>query len=338
MATASSNFLTGIGRIVQGDPFTAQTTNGKGEPLLIKSGVNAGKPTQKFWIKVAFSKNDPSFTAFWQGIVSEARRLMPQYFNPQGECIHPRFAWKCMDGDGVDSNGNSNATKEGFPGHWIIGFASNYAPKCYPKGKYDPAFQLTDPNSIKRGYYVRVSGTIGANIPADQTDVPGVFLNLSIVELMGFGQEIVSGPNAQEILGGAPPPVYIPQGMSETPLLGNNNAQPGVHVAAGGTPITQPAGLFPNMPGTPQQPNAGMPAMTLPGTPQQPSPGMPAMTLPAGNGPVLPNHNFVNNVIAPPQPQYVMLPAAQGYTREQWNAQGYSDDVLIANGVMQKIG
>jgi hypothetical protein len=39
-----------------------------------------------------------------------------------------------------------------------------------------------------------------------------------------------------------------------------------------------------------------------------------------------------------PQPQFVMTPAANGMTREQYIAAGWTDEQLIQNGLMQPPG
>jgi hypothetical protein len=72
----------------------------------------------------------------------------------------------------------------------------------------------------------------------------------------------------------------------------------------------------------PQQ-MAPAPGMAAPMQQMAPAPGMAAPQ---------PNHQFVQNAITP---QYIMTAAAQGYTREQWNAQGYDDTYLVNNGMMQ---
>lgn len=61
-----------------------------------------------------------------------------------------------------------------------------------------------------------------------------------------------------------------------------------------------------------------------------------AVIMPPSNV-VQPNQGFVQNagVIQPPAPQHVMLPAAKGMTYETAIAAGWTDEMLIANGMMQ---
>jgi len=160
---AKVDFLTPVGRLVQGDAFEAQTKNQQGQPLITLSG----QPTQRYFIAVAFKKDDPGFPALYQKMVDAARSSFPTLFDAAGNCTHPRFSWKLMDGDGVDDNGRQNNTKEGFAGHWVVKFQSSFAPRCFFAGHYAPHEQIQDAQAIKRGYYVRVAGTIeGNNNPA----------------------------------------------------------------------------------------------------------------------------------------------------------------------------
>ena len=198
--SVSENFLTPVGRLVQGDCFEAQTKDLQtGQLLTVKTGPNAGQPTVKYFVAVAFAKTDPAFATFRQQAEGVARRAFPQLFPNGGACINPNFSWKIIDGDGVDQNGKSNATKEGFPGHWVVRFASSYPPRCFAAGKYQPHEQLTDPKSIPRGHYIRVAGKMSDNIPSNK---PGLYMNLDMVEWNHIGDVIVSGPDASTVFGG----------------------------------------------------------------------------------------------------------------------------------------
>ena len=68
-----TDFLTPVGRLVQGDPFEAQTKNMQGQPLVTMSG----QPTQRYFIAVAFRKDDANFGAFYQKLVEVARGSFP---------------------------------------------------------------------------------------------------------------------------------------------------------------------------------------------------------------------------------------------------------------------
>lgn len=318
------DFITPIGRLVQGDAFVGSDTDQQGKPLVIKTGPNAGKPTKKFYQAIAFKKDDQAFLALFGQIVDVAKQGYPQHFNAQGQCTHPRMTYKVVDGDGVDQNGQPNNAKEGFAGHWILKCSSTYAPKCFEAGKYDPSQQLTDPTRIKRGYYVRVAGTMAANIGSD---VPGVYINANMIELAGYGPEISSGPQASAVFG-AVPLGALPAGASATPV----GPQPGM------------------LPGNAQQSYVAQPTGALPGQPavmQANLAALPGAYNPAAAAPqpqhVTPNPGFVAGALGqlpgavpgqPPQRQRVMTQAAQGFPYEAFIQQGHTDDSLVQQGLM----
>ena len=355
-----TDFLTPVGRLVQGDPFEAQTKNMQGQPLVTMSG----QPTQRYFIAVAYRKDDPNFPAFYQKLVEVARGSFPNLFNAQGQCSHPRFSWKLMDGDGVDENGKSNATKEGFAGHWVVKFSSSFAPRCFHAGHYQPHEQIQDKNAIQRGYFVRVAGTIEGN---DNAQKPGLYVNLSMVELAGVGPVITSGPDAAAVFGGAAP--ALPQGAQPLPMNAGMPqgapAMPGMP-AAPAMPGNFPAAPAPAVPGLPQMPT-GVPSVAngvAPGATRYPSsPAAPVAVPPnpaflAGPGGVpgaaapgvgMPSPQSAPGVgapiaypsnpapvapapVAPAVPQ--MTAAAGGATYEQFRAQGWSDEQMRAQGYL----
>jgi hypothetical protein len=289
----SNQFLSPVGRLVQGDAFEPQTKDQQGNPLVIKSGPNAGQPTQKWFIAVAFPKTDPAWPAFHAQIINVARAAFPQFFNAQGQCTHPAFSFKIADGDGIDQNGKPNSTKEGFAGHWVVRFSSSFPPKCFYSGRYQAHEQIQDKMAIRRGYYVRVAGTIDGN--GNTQGKPGVYINLNMIELVAQGQEIVSGPDAASVFGAAPV-AALPAGAM--PLPGG--------VAPGGAPMAAAAM-------TPAAPVAAAPAPAF-GTPAPLPPTVPAV---------------------PAAPQYRMTAKANGATRDQFIAQGWTDELLRQHGMME---
>lgn len=355
-----TDFLTPVGRLVQGDPFEAQTKNMQGQPLATMSG----QPTQRYFIAVAFRKDDANFGAFYQKLVEVARGSFPNLFNAQGQCSHPRFSWKLMDGDGVDENGKSNATKEGFAGHWVVKFSSSFAPRCFHAGHYQPHEQIQDKNAIQRGYFVRVAGTIEGN---DNAQKPGLYVNLSMVELAGVGPVITSGPDAAAVFGGAAP--ALPQGAQPLPMHAGMPqgapAMPGMPAAPAMPGNAYPAAPAPAVPGLPQMPT-GVPSMpngVAPGATTYPTSPAPVAVPPnpaflAGPGGVpgaaapgvgMPSSQSAPGVgapsaypsnpapvapapVAPAVPQ--MTAAAGGATYEQFRAQGWSDEQMRAQGYL----
>jgi hypothetical protein len=351
MSTPKQQFLTPVGRLVQGDPFEKQTKNMQGQPLVTQSG----QPTQRYFIAVAFSKTQcPEFAQFYALLVQVAQQSFPQLFNAQGQCTHPRFSWKLVDGDGVDDNGKPNNTKDGFAGHWVVKFSSSFPPKCFYAGRYQPHEQIQDPNVIRRGYYVRVSGTIEGNANPQK---PGLYVNLSMVELSAQGVEIVSGPDAGAVFGGAPV-AALPQGATALPGAQPGAAMPG---AMPGMPMAQP-GAMPTMPGT----QAAMPGLPMPGAMPQPQapaampgamPGMPAPGAMPQPLPVQPNPAFAAGPAAMPgmpaampgampgmpQPPAApvgpqLTPAAQaaapGFSLQQWQASGWTEQAMRQAGYL----
>jgi hypothetical protein len=348
---AKTRFTSPVMRFVQGDLDTPQDKDAQGNPRLVKTGPNAGQPNPQFFMAGAIAKNDPAWPEFWALLCQQAAADFPNLFpgGPSAPCVHPQFAFKVIDGDGVDTSGKSNATKEGFAGHWVVRFASSYPPRLFYKDRYAPHEQIQEKGVIKRGYFVRVNGTVEGNANAQR---PGLYVNLDMVELTAYGPEIVSGPDANEAFGGGAP-VALPAGASAAPLT------PPVPAAGAPTPGA-PAPIAPPVPGVPAAgptpaappvPGAGAPPLPAAGSPVPGSPapapytgymGAPAAgpTPTAGVAPVASPAAPVPTAppsapIASPTSGPVMLPAANGATYEQMIAAGWTDETLRAHGMMQ---
>lgn len=303
---AATPFVSPKLRYVQGDPFNAQTKDQQGNPMTIKTGPNAGQPTQAFILNGAIAKSDPLALPFLMQIAGEAAKAWPAFF-PQGAlpnppmfgCTHPRFSLKIMDGDGIDDNGKDNKTKEGFAGHWIIKFKSSYAPGVYELGKYDKLQNLQldkgKHSLLRRGYYVRVSGGIESNANDGR---PGMYVNLGMIEIVQAGVEITTGPDAAQVFGGAgggqtiahsPTVGLIMTGAFTYEALKTQGWTDEAMIAAGYA--TRPAAA-------PSPPSAATPP---------PPPGAPV---------------------------HVMLPAAGATTYEAYITSGWTDALLIQHGYM----
>jgi len=294
---------------------------------------------------VAFRKDDPQWPAFWAMIDRVARTEWPALFPvPGGPCTNPKFAFKVLDGDGYDTNGKANNTKEGWAGHWIVRFTSSFPPKVFFAGRYAAQEQITDKNALKRGFFVRVNGSIKGN---DNPQNPGLFLNFDLVEIAAFGQEIVTGPDANEAFGQAPVS-QLPPGASVTPILPGGPA---------GAPPAGPPGYAPpaGPPGYPPQPAPMAPPAGPPGYPQQPPAGPPVTPPPIGyptptTGPApapgpAPYSGYMPPAgppAAPPAPPMtppppagpVMTAQAGATTYEAFRAAGWTDEQLRAGGYM----
>jgi hypothetical protein len=302
-------FVTPVGRLVQGDPMEAQTKDMQGNPLTVKSGPSMGQPTQAYICSLAIRKDDPKFPEFWAIVQQTAQAAFPQHFS-NGQCTHPQFSFKLMDGDGVDGFGKPNSNKEGFAGHWVVKFKSSFAPKCYYLGRHSEQDRITDKNIIRKGYFIRIAGTVEGNNNAQK---PGVYMNLNFVELVAHGTEIVSGPDVGQVFGAVPVPA-LPAGATALPAV--PAAQPAPFAAPqAAVPVAMPGAITPQPATAPVAvtPNPGIMAV----------PGLGAMP-PAAAPPMAPQ--------APAAaPTYRMT---IGFTKEQMYAQGWTDETMIAAGHM----
>ena len=247
MSTVKTDILTPVGRLVAGDVFKANTIDAQGRPLTIKTGPNAGQPRTEYFFTVAIPKTDPAYnTEVLAKLQAAAKAGFPTLFGADGQCIRPDFAWKIVDGDSQIPNQNNTipATKEGYPGHWVLSFKGGFAPKVYSKGG---EAVIVDPEQVKRGYYIRVYGSVAAN---GDMSKPGVFLNPNMVELVGYGEEITSGPDGAAVFGNAPA-ANLPAGASATPVAGAAIAQAPAVAPVVNAPAVTPAPDFLNPPAAP---------------------------------------------------------------------------------------
>lgn len=323
-----TDFISPVARLVQGQPSLQVKKNQK---TGLPEKDEQGNPIMESFIAIAIRKDDPQLMPFYNLFLQTAQAEFPHLF-VNGQCQHPRFAWKIQDGDGTDVNGQSVAGKPGFAGHYIFKMTTRFAPKCYHYGKYDPSQLIQNPDEvIKRGYFVRVSGSIKGNgvKPDDRSNVPGLFVSHSMIELVAFGEEIQSGPDASAVFGAQPIQGALPPGASQTPLVAPA-------VAGGANGLQAPAlpgqlpGALPAIGGAPQI------GVAAPLQPAQPALG----ALPAIGGvaapaalPALPGAQLAPLQPAQQaQPQYQVTPAAaaMGATLDGLLAQGHTIESLLA--------
>jgi len=126
------------------------------------------------------AKNDPAWNQVWSAMNEVARAAFPHLFSPDGNCVLPTVAWKVVDGDGYDTTGKQNSSKEGFAGHFVLRLTSGFAPKVFLKNRYDPSQQVMDARELPTGYYIRALIDITSN---DDATKPGIYLNLKLVEV-----------------------------------------------------------------------------------------------------------------------------------------------------------
>ena len=285
---AKHNYTTGVGRLVQGDLFKPNETDMYGKPLLNRSN----EPRQEWYIAVAFSKTEPEavtgFGALW-GTMQQAATEHPQY-----QSVANRYNYKIMDGDAPE-----HAGKPGFAGCWVVKFKNGYQPTCWQwSPEQNQYVQISDPNMCKKGYYVKVTGDMETN--GDMAK-PSNYNNFRMVQLVAYGEPIVSGPTPDQAFGGQPQ--QLPAGASSTPTLpAGAGLPPGANSGYGAPAGNMPPASTPYGAGNP----GGMPAnsqpqgMTQPQYGQQPAGGLPPQGAPGGQ----PQYGQ-----QPQQPQYGQQPA-----------------------------
>ena len=209
------DILTPVGRIVQGHPMTENTKGFGGKPLTTK----AGDPRIQYFFALAIRKDDPGWGEVYRQFTEEAAKFK------NGEYNRKDFAWKTLDGDAPE-----NVSKEGFAGHWVLRISGGFPPKVYTAGG---AQQIVEKSQIKCGDYARVYLNVAIN---GDSNKPGLYLNPVLVELIGYGDAIVGGPDPREAFKQA---ASLPPGASHTPVAsGPGIAAPGL---PGPAPVAAPA-------------------------------------------------------------------------------------------------
>lgn len=305
---SADQFLTGTGILVSGDPFRANTTGFQG--VALKDG------REEYYCAVAFPKDQPAATRF-----DELYALMQQeaakhkYAASYQATQWVGFHWKMEDGDAPQ-----NVAKPGWKGCWVIKFKNGFQPQVFdvdqsavpspyndtigPDGK--KVQQLKGAHTFPCGHYVRVLCSIKCNDSAPPQS--GIYINFHMIQRVGYGTPIVSGPDYTSILNQAPAASLA--GMSTMPVGGATpamGAQPGMPPAAGAMP-----GLPGATPAAPATPGAGLP-------PAAPAPAAAPAVPPAAP------------VVEGPQSRMI----ATDYTYDQYIASGWTEEALVANGKMQ---
>ena len=312
MSVQPINITSPVGRLVAGSLYKARTTDFDGNPLKVKTGPNAGQDRKDYFFAIAIPKaageTHWSQTQWGQQIWTLGHQAFPQ------GAQRPDFAWKIDDGDSTVLNKRNKrpVDNEGYAGHWVLKLSGGFAPKVY-RWEGGAAIQELTPEYVKPGYYVEVNFNVAGN---ENQNNPGVYLNHSMVMFRGYGAEITFGPDVASAGFGVAP---LPAGASAVPL-------------ASSSPL--PILAVPALPATAQAP------------PPTVTPGAPASVSPSSPIPVLPNPGFVQMpppppaaaVAAPPPPAAgpTMTPAANGITYQAYKAGGWSDEQLIANGLMTR--
>lgn len=340
---AKVNITSPVGRIVMGSLYDPSTTDAEGKPLVVKTGPNAGQPRVNYFFALAIPKGaEPHWahTPWGQQIWNVGNQAFPN------AAQSPAFAWKIEDGDSQIPNkkGRKSCDNEGWRGHWILKFSGGFAPKVYQQ-EGAGYVQVMQKDFCKPGYFVEVAFSVDGNGSQSQ---PGVYINHSMVCFRAYGPEISFGPDVASAGFGQS---ALPAGASMTPPAGAipmpqapaaAPALPGAPVGYAPPPV--PAGIIPGAaptmplpPGLPVAP-APLPQGGFAPMPYAPAPGAPAPI------PVMPNPGFVQ--VPPPAPAPMAPPpapaapvrqmtaAAQGIPYESYVAQGWTDALLVQNGLM----
>jgi hypothetical protein len=277
-----SEFLTPVGRIVWGNPAKPQKkTDQKTRQPILKDG----KPIEQWVFGLAIPKAEfNQFVLPW--LQYEASTAYPNG-------VPSNFSWKYKDGDGVDRQGKRYSDREGHGGHYILTISTEaFAPQIYKNegGRY----RQIEAQEIKCGDYVVVKINAKVNVPTSPTHTPGLYINPQGIELVGYGQEIISsGADPDEMFGGRQ--YALPPGATATPQAPQGGAAAPYNVP--GQPGGAPAPYAPPA-------AAPQPAPVYAATPPVQYAPAPASHLPP------PAHDFVQNAGYPPaQPAAAPMPA-----------------------------
>ena len=252
-----------LGRMVAGDLYTLNDKDASGQPRVIKSGPNAGKPSPQCYFALAIAKV-PGHTHWKQTDWGAAIYDAAVAAWPQGQYAAPLFAWKIIDGDSAIPNKSGTApnTREGYPGHWVISFNGSFLPAIYSAGGER---RIDAEGAVKRGYFIRVAGNTQSNM---STQSPGMYVNYVYVEMVAYGEEITFGPDPSIVF--KTPAGPLPAGASAVPVSAGY-----APVSAGSAPVSAP--MAPAAPPTAVQPSPSF--LSPPPQPPSAPPVAPRMCL-----------------------------------------------------------
>lgn len=329
------------GRIVQGDLYRGQDKDMQGNPRLIKTGPNAGKPTINFYFAVAIAKTRANWWEEIQILADGSQNPWgPRILAianagwPQGQTQNPKFAWKIEDGDSQIPNekGRKNCDREGHSGCWILKFGSSFPPKIFD----EQGSPLLEVDLVKPGFWVEVLGSVQSN---ENTSKPGIYLNHNMIAFRGRDKEIISGPDPRAVgFGKAALPAHVT--MAPT---GTANLPP-----------------MPGAPALPPAPGGYVPPAATPALPPAPGYVPPAAATPPAAIPVMPHAPFIAPPVPGALPSVPAAPAAPpaapaaypdplgapaghrmanaaGPRYDSFRSQGWTDAQLLAGGHMVRL-
>lgn len=301
-------FTTLAYRLLAGSVFEPVTEDFDGNPLKVKTGKNAGDDTQRFNFGIGVPKVPGKHWA------TDTAEFLSQIWakghaDMAGLAQREDFSWKVVDGDSTKLNKKNRrpCDNEGWPGHWIVFFSSSYAPSAWNSDGTAPVAL----DSIKKGFYVQVAGSVVGN---ENTSNPGVYVNHSMVSLQatslnGASLEIRTGPDPRAAGFGK---AALPAGTSLAPGAGmapSASPPPPVAPQTAAPPPAAPAAPLP----PPTQVAAAPSFIAPPAAPTAPPPPPAAPAAPVG-------------------PQ--MTAKANGATYDSFRAQGWTDEQMRTGGYL----
>lgn len=242
-----TQFTAPTGRLVWGDPTklrqkTDQLTNAP-------RTKHDGTPLMTCDFGVAYSKADPATAPFMALLRAADKAAFPQFHDAAGNPTLPTFADKITDGDSQVPNkkGKKPCERDGYAGHWVVSY-SRATGDTPPLKRHDGTRWVDmDPAGLDCGDYVIIGGSTTSN---DSAQSPGMYRNVDMVGFVGKGQRIITGRDADEALGAAPP--ALPAGATATPQA----------PADAPLPSAPPAPYDAHLPPPPSAPEPDGPVMT----------------------------------------------------------------------------
>lgn len=237
---------------------------------------------------------NPGETSWQQTVWGQKIVAAAQAGFPNGAFNAPTFAWKVKDGDSQVPN------RKGKKPCDQVGYRGNwivYFSSGFATKVYnrDGSAPIVEADAVKCGYFVQVFGSVGGNGSVQQ---PGVFINHSMVAFAGYGEEIVMGPDASSVGFGQ---TALPAGATTAPVGGMTAA-----------PVT-------TMPAAPVAP------LPMPVPAAAPVPVVPVAVAPV---PIVPPP------VVPAPAARRLTEKAQGNTYEALITAGWTDETLVAHGLM----
>lgn len=234
-----------------------------------------------------------NFETLWNSMHQAALAMYPG-----AQQVPNGFSMKMKLPHEVDHRGQPYSNRTGYAGCMVIACTTSLPVRFYKH--QGPGWTQVN-EGVKTGDYVQVTLEIKGHLPKPGTQgKPGLYLNPNFVAYIQAGEEIVNGPDIEEVLGNAPlaVPSWIPAPPANVAApqfpQGANSPMPGAPAPGGYAPAQQAApypGILPQHMQQQQMGGAGFnqgpaaaPVPPQQGGYQQPAPG-PAMAPPMAQYP-----------------------------------------------------